>query len=235
MPAGLRIYAIGDVHGRADLLGEAADWIAADVKDKPGDCKTIFLGDYVDRGPDSAAVLDRLSRGDFPTRVEALRGNHEDLLLRFLDHAAVLADWRALGALATLQSYGVPASEAQRGRNYAQTRDAFLAKLPQGHLEFLRATRLSASAGDYCFCHAGVRPGVALERQSADDLLWIREEFLSFRGSFGKRVVHGHSPVAAPDVRANRINIDTGAYATSALTCVALEGAEVRLFTTRRL
>jgi serine/threonine protein phosphatase 1 len=233
-PAGMRIYAVGDIHGRLDLLDQVAGWIARDMEGCACDGLTIFLGDYVDRGPNSAGVLERLSGGDFPTRFEALRGNHEDVMLRILDDAASIGEWRQLGGLATLHSYGVPVADALRGQNYARAREDFLEKLPARHIEFLRATRLCAEAGDYFFCHAGVRPGVALDRQSPGDLLWIRGEFLNFQGSFGKRVVHGHTPVEHPEVLPNRINLDTGGFATGALTCAALEGPEVRLFTTGR-
>ncbi len=230
-PQGMRVYAIGDVHGRDDLLAELAKTIDADLVSAPSQVVTVFIGDYLDRGPQSAAVLDRLSAGRFPTGVIALRGNHEEMFLKFLQDPTTLEEWRRYGGLETLHSYGVDVKAVMRGEGFEVARTALLAALPAAHLSFLRATEPSASFGDYFFCHAGVRPGVALERQSADDLLWIREGFLHFEGSFGKVVVHGHTPVADPDTRANRINIDTGAFATSVLTCLALEGAERRFLT----
>ena len=230
-PHGVRVYAVGDVHGRDDLLGDLARLIEHDCASAPGEVVTVFLGDYVDRGPHSAAVVERLAAGRFPTPLRALRGNHEAVLLEFLDDPSALAFWRGYGGLETLHSYGVDVSKAMRGQDYEQTRDAFLAALPASHRTFLESTELSATIGDYFFCHAGVRPGTPLSAQTAEDLLWIRDGFLSYERPFGKIVVHGHTPVASPEVRANRINIDTGAFATSKLTCLALEGEERRFLT----
>jgi serine/threonine protein phosphatase 1 len=227
----MRIYAIGDVHGRHDLLSDLARRIEADLAAQPMKAVAVFVGDYVDRGPHSAAVLERLSGGWFPTPVIALRGNHEEMFLRFLEDPATLSEWRRNGGLETWRSYGVNVVTGMRGEAFAEARRTLLAALPPSHLQFLRETRLSVSYGDYFFCHAGVRPGVALESQRADDLMWIRDGFLRFERPFGKVVVHGHTPVAKPDVRANRINIDTGAFATSVLTCLALEGTERRFLT----
>jgi serine/threonine protein phosphatase 1 len=228
LPAGLRLYAVGDNHGRADLLDELATRIADDVANAPAQAVTVFLGDYVDRGPASAAVVERLSRGDFPTPICALRGNHEEVLLRFLEDETVLESWREFGGLETLHSYGVNVANVMRGQGYDVAQKSFVQRLPEHHERFLRETRLTAAYGDYFFCHAGVRPGVPFDAQSAGDLLWIREEFLRYQGSWEKVVVHGHTPVARPDNRPRRINIDTGAYATSLLTALALEGEERR-------
>ena len=227
-PEGTRVYAIGDVHGRDDLLGELAGLIERDCANAPAEAVTLLLGDYVDRGPHSAAVVKRLAAGRFPTRIRALRGNHEAMLLSFLADPTVLGFWRWNGGLETLVSYGVDVSRAMRGEGYEAARDALITTLPAAHRRFLEETELSASIGDYFFCHAGVRPGAPLDRQSAEDLLWIRDDFLSCGRPFGKIVVHGHTPVASPDIRANRINIDTGAFATSVLTCLVLEGDERR-------
>lgn len=230
-PEGMRIYVVGDVHGRDDLLGDVAGAIEGELGSAPSTVLTVLLGDYVDRGPSSASVLERLAGGRFPTPIAALRGNHEQMLLQFLDDPLELESWRRYGGLETLHSYGVDVSAVLRGRGYERARDAFLEALPKGHLEFLSSTRPSAAFGDYFFCHAGVRPGVPLDQQSAEDLMWIRDGFLQFDRSFKKVVVHGHTPVATADFRANRINIDTGAFATSVLTCLALEGAEQRILT----
>ena len=227
-PNGLRVYAVGDLHGRDDLLGDLAAMIEHDCASAPGEVVTLFLGDYIDRGPNSAAVVERLATGRFPTPLRALRGNHEAVLLEFLDDPAALGFWREYGGLETLHAYGVDVSKAMRGQNYQEARDAFLTVLPASHRAFLEATELSATIGDYFFCHAGVRPGTALSAQTEEDLLWIRDGFLASERSFGKIVVHGHTPVAKPEIRANRINIDTGAFATSRLTCLALEGEERR-------
>jgi serine/threonine protein phosphatase 1 len=227
-PERSRVYAIGDVHGRDDLLAEMTGLIERDCASAPGPCMMILLGDYVDRGPHSASVLERLASGQLPKPFRALRGNHEAMLLRFLAEPRFLGVWRSNGGLETLHSYGVDVSAALRGEGYEAAHRAFLAALPVAHRAFLEATELSATVGDYFFCHAGVRPGAALCAQSEDDLLWIRESFLSHKRSFGKIVVHGHTPVARPEARANRINIDTGAFATSILTCLVLEGEDRR-------
>jgi serine/threonine protein phosphatase 1 len=230
-PKGMRVYAVGDVHGRVDLFDELAGAIERDLATAPASVVTVLLGDYIDRGPCSADVVDRLAAGGFPTPIRALRGNHEQMLLQFLRKPSELESWRRYGGLETLLSYGVNVAKPMRGEAYEETRDALLLALPPAHHRFLTATELSASYGDYFFCHAGVRPRVPLDRQQAEDLMGIREGFLSFGGTFGKVVVHGHTPVGAPDFRANRINIDTGAFATSALTCLVLEGAGRRILT----
>ena len=232
LPAGLRIYAIGDIHGRLDLLDRLFAQIRDDLETAPASTLTIFLGDYVDRGKDGAGVLERLSRGEAPTPFCALRGNHEDVLLRFLEDKSLLESWRQYGGLETLHSYGVNVSEAMRGRGFDAARRSLLERMPETHRAFLEQTQLSAAHGDYFFAHAGVRPGVPLDRQSGDDLMWIREEFLRFCGKHEKFVVHGHTPVPAPEVESNRINVDTGAFATSVLTALVLEGADRRFLQT---
>jgi serine/threonine protein phosphatase 1 len=231
LPPGLRIYAIGDVHGRLDLLNEMLEHIEDDIRTAPSNVLTICLGDYVDRGNDSRGVIERLCAGRLPTPLCALRGNHEDLVLKFLDDATVLDSWRKWGGLETLHSYGIDVRDAMRGHGYDVAREAFCDILPNHHRQFLEQNKLSASFGDYFFCHAGVRPGVPLEQQAPHDLLWIREEFLHFPGRLEKVVVHGHTPVESADVRPNRINIDTGAFATSKLTALVLEGTQRRFIT----
>ena len=229
LPAGRRIYAIGDVHGRADLLERLQQRIAADVELNPiADPLLVCLGDYVDRGPDSAGVLDLLL-GETPAgmRRVALMGNHEELMLRFLVDDSAGAVWLANGGDATLESYGVDPAES-----YERARRQLAARLPARHRTLLESLALSHSEGDYFFAHAGIRPGVALDRQRREDLLWIRGEFLRSDIDHGKVVVHGHSITAEPDVRANRIGIDTGAYASDRLTCLVLEGRERRFFVT---
>ena len=223
LPDGLRIYAIGDVHGCADLLHRMTDLIAADLDaDAPGETYTVFLGDYVDRGGDSAAVLDRLSSGRFPTAIVPLIGNHEQALIEFLESPDALSPWRAFGGLETMRSYGVEV-DAPALQDPAAIHRSFGERLPAAHRAFLRSLGTHHEVGDYFFCHAGVRPGVALADQTVDDLTWIRDPFLDATGSFGKVVVHGHTPTDAPVLRANRIGIDTGAYATGRLTCLRLE------------
>lgn len=233
LPAGLRIYAVGDIHGRRDLFDELSSLIQSDLLTGPPDIITVFLGDYIDRGPRSYDVLERLSAGDFPTPFVALRGNHEEVALKFLEDESVLESWRKFGGLETLHSYGVAVGEVLRGKGYAAAKEKFNERLPRDHRSFLSMTRLSVSYGDYFFCHAGIRPGVALDDQGSEDLLWIRDEFLSYSGTHEKFIVHGHTPVEAPDTRHNRINVDTGAFATSRLTALVLEGTDRRfLFAT---
>lgn len=223
IPPGMRIYAIGDIHGRHDLLMRMEQRILSDLEVAPMEHLVIFLGDYIDRGPESANVIEHLSSKGTRAPIKVLRGNHEDLLLAFLDDPWVLDRWRSLGGVETLHSYGVDVSDVLRGRGYSHAREQFVGKLPSSHRRFIEETILSYACGDYFFCHAGVRPHVDLRQQAAEDLLGIRDEFLTFGGPFGKVVVHGHSPVLAPETRANRINIDTGAFATSCLTAVVLQ------------
>jgi serine/threonine protein phosphatase 1 len=218
-----RVYALGDIHGRLDLLERAIAAIARDVDAHGPAALTVTLGDYVDRGPDSRGVLDRLADNPFPTGYVALRGNHERLMETFLADPTAGEHWRKLGGIETMHSYGVPVADLLMGRNYAEAARRFADALPARHMEFLHSLKISFSHGRYFFCHAGVRPGVALAAQADDDLLWIRDAFLSSTMDFGKIVVHGHTPVPAPEVLPNRINIDTGAFATGRLTCVVLD------------
>ncbi len=233
IPEGQRVYAIGDIHGRADLLDRIHRLIEADMEGARAEARIVYLGDYVDRGPDSAGVLERLTgRGPRGLPRLALKGNHEDMLLRFLADASSGAAWRQLGGLATLMSYRVDVSAVLAKDGFAGLSRDLGEKIPPHHLEMLRGLGTHAAVGDYFFCHAGVRPGAPLERQRERDLLWIRDEFLSSTADFGKVVVHGHSPADAPEIRSNRIGIDTGAYATGRLTCLVLEGAERRFLST---
>lgn len=218
-----RIYAIGDIHGRLDLLDRAIAAIARDVDEHGPAALTVTLGDYIDRGPASFGVIERLAGNPFPTPHVALKGNHEDLLERFLVDPPVAEDWRRGGALETLHSYRVPVADMMLGRNYDVAAKALAEALPSRHREFLGSLRTSHVTERYFFCHAGVRPGIPFAGQSDEDLMWIRHEFLSSTEDFGKIVVHGHTPVGAPEVMPNRINIDTGAFATGRLTCIALD------------
>jgi len=220
-----RLYAIGDVHGRLDLLERVIAAIQRDVEEHGSGALTVTLGDYIDRGPASRGVLDRLRTNPFSTPYIALKGNHEELLESFLADPAVGQHWRRLGGLETLYSYGVPVGELMVGKNYEEAADRLRAAMPADHMSFLQSLKTSHSHGKYFLCHAGVRPGVPLERQSDEDLLWIRDEFLRSKLDFGKIVVHGHTPVEAPEVLPNRINIDTGAFATGQLTCVVLDNS----------
>lgn len=236
LPEGMRIYAIGDVHGRDDLLERLLGQIEDDAASDPVKRNMlIFLGDYVDRGLQSKAVLDRLS-GDLIPGFERvfLKGNHEQAMLQFLEDAAFGKTWKYYGGLETLHSYGV--TELTRTDDpaaFEHARERFAAALPDAHLHFLKSLALSVEFGGYFFAHAGVRPGVPLNRQIEEDLLWIREGFLDSDRSFGKTVVHGHTPGEEVVIRSNRIGVDTGAYMTGVLTALVLEGTNRRLVQTR--
>lgn len=226
-----RLYAIGDVHGRLDLLERAIRAIERDVVERGGMALTVTLGDYIDRGPQSRGVIERLADNPFATPYVALKGNHEALLEAFLADPAVGSHWRRLGGLETIASFGVPVQQLMLGRNYEEAAARLREALTPQHLDFLAALKTSVVVGRYFLCHAGVRPGIPLERQRDDDLLWIRDEFLHSTADFGKIVVHGHTPVAEPEVLPNRINIDTGAFMTGRLTCVVLEKDRHRFLT----
>ena len=219
LPPDLRVYAIGDVHGCEDRLAALHRDIAADLAARPiADARLIHLGDYIDRGADSAGVIERLIRGPrlAGLRVHNLMGNHEHMLLAALHSpdpgAAQL--WLRNGGDATLRRWGVGAAPLD-----PQWRD----RLPAAHLAWLRALSLSERLGGYVFVHAGLRPGTTLGAQRPDDLMWIREPFLSWPERFEAVVVHGHTPVEQPVLRANRIGIDTGAVLGGRLTCLVLE------------
>jgi diadenosine tetraphosphatase ApaH/serine/threonine PP2A family protein phosphatase len=223
---------MGDIHGRDDLLRQMAERVEADVEASSFDhAVTVFLGDYVDRGLGSMHVVEQLERGEWPTSIIALAGNHEDLLMAFLEDEGVIEDWRSLGGLETLHSYGVDVGLA-RGRDLRAVQAAFAARLPERHRQFLEGLKVSTAIGDYFFCHAGVRPGVPLDRQNRDDLLTIRDRFLTSEAEHGKLIVHGHTPSVVPEIRPNRIGIDTAAYATGRLTCLVLEKDQRRFLDT---
>lgn len=218
------LYAVGDIHGRADLLRQVHERIDRDWQARPTARRLeIYLGDYVDRGPDSAAVIEMLRVRAMRTRIMALRGNHEAVLLRFLDGKISDREWLEWGGAATALSYGVNPSRE------AIVSAAMSRAIPLADTEFLRLLRPSFRYGPYFFAHAGIMPNRALEEQVEDDLLWIRKPFLDHAGSFGAIVVHGHTPNAEPQFRPNRINLDTGAYATHRLTCLRLDSSGASL------
>jgi serine/threonine protein phosphatase 1 len=235
VPRGSRVYAVGDIHGRADLLRRLLKLIEADNEEQEeAEVSLIFLGDYIDRGPDSPDVLDIL-RGphSFADRVVALRGNHEDALLNFIDDPVGARIWLDWGGMATLMSYGVrpPSSLSPEGRlkSMAEQLDR---NLPEDHLAFLKSLPLQETVGDYLFVHAGVNPRVSLDEQDEYDLTTIRSPFLEWGEPLEKMVVHGHSISETPEFHSWRIGIDTGAYATGRLTALALEGREQRIIST---
>ncbi|HEX4183776.1 MAG TPA: metallophosphoesterase family protein [Caulobacteraceae bacterium] len=225
------VYAIGDVHGRADLLARLIDVIGRDaeslaLKAPPA---LVFLGDYVDRGADSRSVVDQVIALALARRYEvrALKGNHEQALLAFLDDASFGPTWADFGGGETLLSYGVTPPGPRGGAEaWEEARRAFDRALPQLHRSLLNGLEMMVVYGDYAFVHAGVRPGVDLDSQRDHDLLWIRDEFLQAKGPFGKVIVHGHTPAAEPYLGPFRIGIDTGAYATGVLTAIRIRDAE---------
>jgi diadenosine tetraphosphatase ApaH/serine/threonine PP2A family protein phosphatase len=227
-PAETRIYAIGDIHGRADLLREILERLDEDLRRRPiAYAVEIFLGDYVDRGPDSKDVVDLLAARMVRSHSVCLRGNHEELMESFLRDPAALDSWLKLGGLQTLISYGV-APRAGETESSANIHQRFCGAFPRAHQLFLQCLKPWVCCGDYLFVHAGIRPAVPFDQQTMDDLLWIREEFLNSSLQYGKYIVHGHTPVAHPDVRSNRINIDTGAWRSGTLTCAIFEGTSVQ-------
>ena len=228
VPEGIRIYAIGDIHGRADLLERMLNRIDADLASNPVRIGIqVFLGDYIDRGPASREVLDRLVARNRSSRSVFLKGNHESYLTGFLTNPPILEDWQRYGGLETLMSYGITPSINANAATQAQLAAALDQALPESHRQFIGKLKSSFTCGDFFFVHAGVRPGIPLTKQREEDLLWIRQDFLLYEEDFSKIVVHGHTPVPQPDVRPNRINIDTGAFATGQLTCLILEDDKV--------
>ena len=234
VPLESRIYAVGDIHGRADLLADIHEMIQADAETAPARRVIVYLGDYVDRGLHSREVVDLLlERRLSGFETVHLKGNHEAALLDFLTDSRIGPNWLQYGGGATLLSYRVGLSGAETGGvDFIAAQQEFSDRLPSSHLAFYRALGSTHVEGDYFFVHAGVRPGIALDKQSVDDLLWIRDDFLDYTGNFGCVVVHGHTITDRPEVRDNRIGIDTGAFATGRLTCLVLEGDERRFLTT---
>jgi len=235
VPEGRRVYAIGDIHGRADLLIQLQRMITEDAQEATSINNTvIYLGDYLDRGPFVNDTLDQVISGlDGGFEITWLRGNHEQLFLNFLDNPSMLPVWLDLGGLSTLMSYGVyPGHSAISRQRAAALRDALVANMPDEHIHFLRSLPMYLHIGDYLFVHAGLRPGVPLMRQTHDDLLWIREEFIAEHHGFDLKVVHGHTIEKRPEQHLHRLGIDTGAYATGILTCAVFEEDRVRFLNT---
>jgi serine/threonine protein phosphatase 1 len=225
--ADMRVYAIGDIHGRLDLLEDLITKISEDrAAHSAARWKLIFLGDYVDRGRHSREVLERLSQGPLEGfETIYLSGNHEQSMLQFLDDISIGADWLRYGGSDTLFSYGISAPPMQTDpERLTAIQQKFRDAITMQHLTFLNDLETCHVEGDYYFVHAGVRPGVALDDQVANDQLWIRGEFLASKADHGRVIVHGHSVRMEPELLANRIGIDTGAYDSGVLTCLVLQG-----------
>jgi serine/threonine protein phosphatase 1 len=228
-PEGIRLYAIGDVHGRLDLLERMHGVIREEIeREKPADWRVIHLGDYVDRGLQSRQVLDFLDAArSADSRMIMLAGNHDRGFVDFLAEPSSDSLFMQNGGIQTAASYGVPFDYQAADLDRFQ---AALAKsVPAEHLSFIQSCDFSASFADFFFCHAGIRPGVPLEKQDPDDLTWIRGEFLRFTGLHPKIVVHGHTITSEPEVLANRVNVDTGACYSGTLTAFAVDGTDKRL------
>lgn len=235
MPSGQRCYAIGDIHGRLDLLSALiaairGDSAKADMREQRP--YLVFLGDYIDRGPSSRDVIELLIREDFSwAKPVFLKGNHEEAFVGALGGDLVLLrQWMGFGGMETCESYGLSRAAWSQG-NPGRFYERLLRLVPPSHVKFVDDLYDSFTLGDYLFVHAGIRPGIAIDDQDPADLRWIRDDFLKATGDFGKIVVHGHTISKEPEMRANRIGIDTGAYRTDRLTALVLEGDEQRFMT----
>lgn len=232
-PKGRRAYVVGDIHGRLDLLDQLLADIETDLLSSRGPALLVFLGDLIDRGPQSAQVIERLRlyrrEGVQPV---FLLGNHEEVLLRIIDgDAPLIAKWRWFGGTECLMSYGVDRA-ALEGLDEAQSLALVRKAIPQEHVEFLRSFVDTCRFGDYLFVHAGIRPGVELSSQKQSDLRWIRDPFLTDDTQHGFVVVHGHTISATVEERVNRIGIDTGAYKSGVLTALVVDGDQRRFLAT---
>lgn len=227
-----RLYAIGDIHGRDDLLALLHEQIESEIQDNDLNCSTtvVYLGDYVDRGPGSKAVVDRLLENPVKGAQSIhLMGNHEDTMLRFLEGEDVAREWLTMGGGATLHSYGLSLQSNSTGQLPWETvRGQLNEAMPSRHHQFFNNLNLYHESGDYLFVHAGLRPGLALEDQEPSDLLWIRKEFLNSRRNHGKLVVHGHAAALRPVIKRNRICVDTAAHVSDTLTALVLRGRSRR-------
>jgi len=235
LPEGTRVYAVGDVHGRLDLLLALHDLIREDLAaNPPQTALLVYLGDYVDRGPHSAGVIETLL-SDPVSGVETvhLMGNHEQVMLDFAIDGTFRDTWFRNGGRETLQSYGVDPDGAGTGDEaVAALARAFADALPKVHRHFLAAMPTSHRAGSLFFAHAGIDPARPLDAQQDHDLMWIRDAFLHDDRDTGAVVVHGHTPAPEPEVTPHRINVDTGAWCTGRLTAAVLENGRVRFLDT---
>lgn len=233
IPPGQRVYAVGDIHGRNDLFAALIKAIDADDAARPpADTTVILLGDLVDRGPDSAGVIASAMAWQQRRKLRALAGNHEEMFLESFDKTEVLRFFLRAGGRETLLSYPISLEDYERA-TIEETQELMHAAIPDADVVWLRSMEAQIAIGDYLFVHAGIQPGRPLDKQTLSDLRWIREPFLSFGGNFGPVVVHGHTIVEAAEIRANRIAVDTGAFASGLLTALCLEGTTQRLIEAR--
>jgi serine/threonine protein phosphatase 1 len=232
-PDGRVGFAVGDIHGRADLLTEMLSLLeerAAEERRQNGEPIVVFLGDYVDRGPNSAAVIELLVSGrPRGFHRHCLKGNHEQSMLDFMEAPLENRAWLLQGGAETLVAYGVqpPPPVGAQDEDWTSVAEMLKARVPQAHLDFLNGLERYVAYGDYAFVHAGVDAARTLEEQTDDDLYWSRDRFIASRRRFSHRVVHGHTPVDRPYADDRRIAVDTGAYASGTLTAARFEGTEV--------
>jgi len=234
LPFEAPVYAIGDVHGRADLLHALMDVISSDARSSADKPHLVFLGDYIDRGFQSRDVIStliELGRDDAFETV-FLKGNHEQAMLRFLQDHKIGPDWANFGGRETLISYGIsPPKSVNAVEEWQEIQKELVKTIPNQHVEFLEQLEVSHKIGPYGFVHAGVKPGVPYEQQTDEDRMWIRDEFLNAKDKEDLFIVHGHTPVNAPYSDHRRVNVDTGAYFTGRLTAVKIEGDKMSFLT----
>jgi serine/threonine protein phosphatase 1 len=234
-PDGTRVYVFADLHGRVDLFERVVAAIASDRRKADISVQVVGLGDYVDRGPASRDLLDKLIANPFGAKLLLLRGNHERMMLDFVESPAAAGPlWFANGAVATLRSYGLSVRTDTReltGDEFVALRDQFCRKVPQSHVALLRRLMNYVEIGGYFFAHAGARPGRPLQAQTEADLLWIREGFADRDEPFEKMVIHGHTPVDQPYLGKYRVNLDVGGLVTNRVAVLVLEGSGRRLLT----
>lgn len=226
-PDGHRIYAIGDIHGMRESLLRLHDLIELDLRNRPpdGPVTEVYLGDFVDRGPDSFGVIETLLEPREDRRRVFLRGNHEDAMQSALEDSAAVMRWMTFGGDATCRSYGL--EDRSLFHNPLALQPMLRAALPETHREFLLTLGAYERIAGYLFVHAGIRPGIGLAEQDPHDLLWIREEFLAYDGPLPFHVVHGHTPVQQPERRPYRTNVDTGSVYGGALTAAVIDGRTI--------
>lgn len=226
VPPGQRVYALGDIHGRADLFTALIGAVDTDDAGRgPARTTIVLLGDLIDRGPDSAMVLALAQDWQRRRTVRILCGNHEDMLLDSLIDLDALRAFLRHGGRETVLSFGIN-PDLYEASTYEELQALIGRQIPESVIAFIRSFEEKLQIGDYLFVHAGIRPGIPSEDQQRADLLWIREPFLNHRSDFGVVVVHGHTIFATADVQEHRIGIDTGAYSTGNLTAIGLEGSQ---------
>jgi serine/threonine protein phosphatase 1 len=233
-PENTRIYAIGDIHGCCELLKKIHQKIIDDAKAHDHkDIVVVYMGDYIDKGPKSKEVIDSLINNPFDGYKKIfLKGNHEWVMMNFLNNPEIGTSWLRYGGDETLKSYGVNIHSANGQKKSNQQLSEDLERvISADHMAFYDKLRLSHVEGDYFFVHAGIRPGVEIEDQNQEDLLGIREEFVKYKKPFDKKVIFGHTIFDKAINQSNKIGVDSGAYLFGRLSCVVLDDYEVNFIT----